>query len=406
MDTPGVPVIRGTNMGKGRFVSGDFAFVSESKAADLSSNVALPGDLVFTQRGTLGQVALVPDGPFAKYIVSQSQMKITVDTAVADRLYLFYLFSSAEQQHYIRQNAIQTGVPHTNLGILKKTPVLLPPPSEQRAIAGVLGALDDKIELNRRMNRTLEATARALFQSWFVDFDPVHANAAGAPTLPPDLAALFPAEFDSFEIGDVPKGWEVSTFDRVAAFERDTVKPMEAAEETFDHYSLPAFDAGRMPQHDLGGTIKSNKYAVPPDAVLISRLNPRIPRVWMPNLGDQRRSICSTEFLVARPRPKMSREWLYGLLTSDRFQRRYQSMVTGTTGSHQRVKAKSLPTLPQLIPPPSIVEVFTRYVAPMYARISANGDQSRTLAALRDALLPKLLSGDLSVAAVQRAVDA
>ena len=165
----GVPVIRGQNMGFGRWVSGEFVFISEDKAEDLSANIARPGDLVFTQRGTLGQVAIVPPASFDRYIISQSQMKLTVDPAKADTKFLFYFFTSEEQQDYIRRNAIQTGVPHTNLGHLRTTPLLLPPLPEQRAIAAVLGALDDKIELNRRMNETLEALAQSLFKSWFVD---------------------------------------------------------------------------------------------------------------------------------------------------------------------------------------------------------------------------------------------
>lgn len=166
-------------MGHGRWVDGEFAFVSQAKADSLASNCAKPGDLVFTQRGTLGQVALVPKNGADRYLISQSQMKLTVDVEKADALFLYYVFNSAEQQAYIRQNAIQTGVPHTNLGILRNTPLTLPPLTEQIAIAAVLGALDDKIELNRRMNATLEAMARALFQSWFVDFDPVRAKLDG-----------------------------------------------------------------------------------------------------------------------------------------------------------------------------------------------------------------------------------
>ena len=155
----GVPVIRGTNMGHGRWVSGDFAYVTPKKADSLASNCAKPGDLVFTQRGTLGQVALVPSNGAERYLISQSQMKLTVDAKKVAPLFLYYVFTDAQQQEYIRQNAIQTGVPHTNLGILRNTPLTLPPLAEQKNIAAVLGSLDDKIELNRRMNATLDEIA-------------------------------------------------------------------------------------------------------------------------------------------------------------------------------------------------------------------------------------------------------
>src|SRR5437867_3916728 len=109
----GVPVIRGQNMGN-RWVSGDFAYVTEEKAKSLEANLARPGDIVFTQRGTLGQVSLIPDRSFDRYLVSQSQMKLTVDRNVADPLFFYYVFASVEQQDYVRQHTIQTGVPHTN----------------------------------------------------------------------------------------------------------------------------------------------------------------------------------------------------------------------------------------------------------------------------------------------------
>jgi type I restriction enzyme, S subunit len=147
----GVPVIRGQNMG-GRWVSGEFAFVTNTKAASLNANIARPGDIVFTQRGTVGQVSVVPTGKFDRYLVSQSQMKLTVNRDLVEPLFIYYVFSTSEQQNYIRQNAIQTGVPHTNLGILRSTPVPLPPLREQRNIAHILGTLDDKRYSNRGLS--------------------------------------------------------------------------------------------------------------------------------------------------------------------------------------------------------------------------------------------------------------
>jgi type I restriction enzyme S subunit len=129
-----------------RLVSGNFAFVTPAKAKSLESNLAHPGDLVFTQRGTLGQVSLVPDQPFDSYLVSQSQMKLTINPKVADPLFFYYVFSSAEQQEFIRRNTIQTGVPHINLGILRTIPVQRPALAEQEAIAAALSDADALIE--------------------------------------------------------------------------------------------------------------------------------------------------------------------------------------------------------------------------------------------------------------------
>ncbi|SKC49450.1 restriction endonuclease subunit S [Paraburkholderia hospita] len=137
----GVPVIRGQNMGP-RWVQGPFVFVSPSKAKSLEANLACPQDIVFTQRGTLGQVSLVPHKPYARYLISQSQMKATLDQGVADPSFFHHLFTGQQLQEAIRQNTIQTGVPHINLGILRQLPVPCPPVWEQRAIATALSDVD------------------------------------------------------------------------------------------------------------------------------------------------------------------------------------------------------------------------------------------------------------------------
>jgi type I restriction enzyme S subunit len=137
----GVPVIRGQNMGQA-FVSGDFVFVSDEKAKTLSSNLAAPGDVVFTQRGTLGQVSIVPNSPFDRYLISQSQMKLSIDPQRFDVAFLCQYFSSAAGQQQILESAIQTGVPHTNLTILRAYFLPRPPLPEQQAIAAALSDAD------------------------------------------------------------------------------------------------------------------------------------------------------------------------------------------------------------------------------------------------------------------------
>lgn len=141
----GVPVIRGQNMGE-PWVEGPFVFVSRSKADSLAANTARPGDLVFTQRGTLGQVSVVPAGEHERYVISQSQMKVSLDTAVVDPSYVFYVFKGDFHQELIRQGTIQTGVPHINLGILRRLPVPRPPLPEQQAIAATLADVDALLE--------------------------------------------------------------------------------------------------------------------------------------------------------------------------------------------------------------------------------------------------------------------
>ncbi len=141
----------------------------------------------------------------------------------------------------------------------------------------------------------------------------------------------------------------------------------------------------------------SNKFLVRRNSVLLSKLNPHISRVWLPDIHDTRRSVCSTEFIVASPRPGYSREFLYSLFTSAAFATTYGLLVTGTTGSHQRIRPENVLEMKIVIPPLVLVKKFTSIVKPMFDQINRNIEQSRTLATLRDTLLPKLLSGELSV---------
>ncbi|MGR3823718.1 MAG: restriction endonuclease subunit S [Salipiger marinus] len=169
----GVPVIRGANMGGGRHLDErDFVFVSEAKKnKDLQSNLARPGDIVFTQRGTLGQVAIIPnESAHKEYVVSQSQMRATLDPDKACKQFYYYFFSSRKVVETILNLTSSSGVPHINLGTLKDFDVPVPDLPTQERIAGVLSAYDDLIENNRRRIALLEQVARLLYREWFVHF--------------------------------------------------------------------------------------------------------------------------------------------------------------------------------------------------------------------------------------------
>ena len=280
----------------------------------------------------------------------------------------------------------------------------MPPKREIEAIVGALSPIDDKIELNRRMNRTLEEMAAALFRSWFVDFDPVVRRSGGGPTsghnasVPfQSMDALFPDSFQDSEIGPIPRGWRVGKIGEMGRLVRDSVQPSATPGEMFDHYSIPAFDAGRTPAAEVGSQIKSNKSIVAPGCVMVSKLNPDTPRVWMPDLNPARRSICSTEFIVVLPQGVATREYLYGLFSSDDFAATFATLVTGTSNSHQRVQPGMLTAMDTVIPDSTAVRTFTQIVDPWLRQIAQNVRESQTLADLRDTLLPKLLSGEIRV---------
>ncbi|MBK8464974.1 MAG: restriction endonuclease subunit S [Chloracidobacterium sp.] len=167
----GVPVIRGTNLNFDKYVGGDFVFLNEEKADELKGSNCKAGDLVFTHRGTIGQVGLIPKDRYSRYVISQSGMKFTGDESLVDSEYLFYFFKSKYGQHQLLKNESQVGVPSISnpLSSLKEIEVPTPPLPEQKAIAEVLSSLDDKIDLLHRQNKTLESLAETLFRQWFIE---------------------------------------------------------------------------------------------------------------------------------------------------------------------------------------------------------------------------------------------
>ena len=211
-------------------------------------------------------------------------------------------------------------------------------------------------------------------------------------------ADLFPDSLVDSELGKIPSGWAAGTLSGLSEFSRESINPGESPSEIFDHYSLPSFDEGKVPKAETGSAIKSNKLVVTKTCVLLSKLNPHIPRIWLPNLNASRRSICSTEFIVASAMAGCTREYLYALFISEDFSRTYGTLVTGTTGSHQRIRAESVLQMRLPIAPTKLISSFTDTIAPILNQVASNTKESQTLAELRDTLLPQLLNGTLQAA--------
>ena len=360
----GIPVIRGTNLGFGNHVGGEFVFVNQEKVRrDLAKNTAKPGDLIFTQRGTLGQIALVPEGPYDMYVVSQSQMRLRVDALQADVRYLYYACSSKQFKRQIDENAIATGVPHINLGILSRLMVAIPPLSEQVAIAEVLGALDDKIAANSRLIAILDALGVGLLDQFI-------------PTVP---------------------------LNDMIIYHKRPVDPSVLGNELVDHFSLPAFDAGSLPEVASAESIKSQKFAVDQPSVLVSKLNPRFPRIWdvIPLLGTL--SLASTEFLVLESLYSTS-TLLRAILLQTSFSAELESKVAGTSGSHQRVRPGDLLTT-HVIDPRQVPVQLRELVSSLGMRAHAARNESSCLVSLRDTLLPALMSGKLRVKDAEKQLE-
>ena len=317
----------------------------------------------------------------------------------ADTRFLLYALSELDVSGYLTGSTM----PKLTQGNLNRVSLLTPPLPEQRAIAHILGTLDDKIELNRRMNETLEAMARALFKDWFVDFGPTRAKAESRDSyLAPEIWDLFPDKLD--EDGK-PEGWEVFRLNQIAKHHTEVLSPAATPDTEFEHFSLPAFDAGRRPAIDKGLSIKSNKTLVPKGAVLLSKLNPEIPRVWLPEDPCQRQQIGSTEFLALVPSVIAGRALLFCLFSDDRFREMLQSMVTGTSKSHQRISPKSLYEREVIAGNIQLFARFEELAHYLLVKTLANRSEAWTLAQARDLLLPKLISGEIRVGDVDKFVQ-
>jgi len=390
----GVPVIRGTNLTGGRSFSGEWVYISEEDADQLASCNVTEGDLVFPHRGAIGEVGIVP-GDRDRYLLSSSLMKLKCDPKKAHSLYLFYFFKSHEGRHQLLKNASQVGTPGIGqpLSSLKSIELELPALSNQRAIAHILGTFDDKIELNRRMNETLEAIARAMFKSWFVDFDPVRAKMSGEPPasicqrlgLTPDLLALFPDRLVDSVLGEIPEGWSASTlsnhieiFDskRVPLSNREREKrkgayPYYGATSVMDYVDDFIFDGIYVLIGEDGSVVKENG-------------EPFLQYVWG-------KFWVNNHAHVLQAKKPVSNEHLLLMLK----QTNVASFVTGAV--QLKISQGNLKRIPFVSAPGTINENFAKIIAPLFDMIRAREDEIQTLIEVRDELLPKLLSGQLRV---------
>ena len=344
---------------------------------------------------------------------------------VTDNDYAYYLTKWEEfRQFAISQMTGSSGRQRVPADSLAK--FLAPAPeslSEQRAIAHILGSLDDKIELNRQMAQTLESIARAIFKSWFVDFDPVVVNALRAGNSIPDkftkraaryrdnpdelslseeIQCQFPDRFQDSELGPIPERWEIGPLKQIASLSTKTIQPKNDPLKLWVHYSIPAYDDGKMPKTEQGQTIMSGKYLVPKHAVLASKLNPQFPRVWLPMQDGIEDSICSTEFMPFIPRDSDERNLLYMFFLSDVAQREITNRVTGSTGSRQRVRPKDIEQMNILIPEKRLRIIYSDLTNGLIGLSLEKQDESATLANIRDTLLPKLISGELRIKDFER----
>ena len=393
------PIFLGiSNLSNGRLDLGESEHLSEEDYVKWTRRVApRAGDVVFSYETRLGEAAIVPDA--LRCCLGRRMGLLRVKRERADPRFVLYTWLSPAFREVIRQRTVPgSTVDRIPIMGLPDFPVRIPPLDEQRSIAHILGTLDDKIELNRRMSNTLEAMARALFKSWFVDFEPVRAKAEGRdPGLPREIADLLPARLVDSKLGEIPEGWECQ-----ALPEAIDVNP---ARQLRKGQIAPYLDMANMP---TAGHRASSVVARPYGSgtrysngdTLLARITPCLENgktAFVDFLQDGETGWGSTEYIVLRPRPPLPAEFGYYLARDEGFRNHVILNMTGTSG-RQRAPASALARYFIAAPPSGVGAAFGDLARSAMAKIRAYDEEMRTLASLRDALLPKLISGELRVA--------
>jgi type I restriction enzyme S subunit len=347
-----------------------------------------PGDIIFVLKGAPGRCALVPDP--VDFCIAQDMVAVRADREKIDPQYLFAALRSPLIQEAIDRMHVGTMIPHFKKGDFNKLLIPLPDRPIQEFIGSIHMALVEKIELNRRMNETLEAMARAIFKDWFVDFGPTRAKMEGrAPYLATDIWSLFPDRLDD---DGRPEGWAFGTLGDVARQVGESVKP-EALDPGTPYIGLEHMPRKSIALSDWEGADKvtSGKLAFRKGDFLFGKLRPYFHKVGIAPVDG----ICSTDIVVLNARERKAAAFVLACISQDEF-----IAFTDRTSDGTKMPRTSWGRMERYglcLPGGSALQVFNACVEPMLDRIVLNIHESRTLAATRDLLLPKLMSGEVRV---------
>jgi len=355
--------------------NGDHVYVDRPSYEFLRKSALRPGDIVIANVGAnAGTVFRAPDLGTRMTLGPNAILCRPIDERVLRQDFLYYYLTSEAGQQSLRSIRSGSAQPKFNKTDLRSLRIPLPPLSDQRAIAETLGSLDDKIDLNRRMSDTLESMARALFKSWFIDFDPVRSKAEGRdPGLPAPLADLFPSCFDDSELGDIPKGWQVGPLDSVLVLQRGFDLP--SSDRTPGAYPVLAA-SGPSGTHDTfmarGPGVTTGRSGVLGNVFYVQEdFWPLNTSLWV---KEYRHSLPAYAYHLMRGIP-------FELFNAG-------SAVPTLNRNHVH-------GLPTLLPPMALIEEFERIASSGLRRGTGLSEQTNTITAVRDGLLPKLLEGRL-----------
>ena len=317
------------------------------------------------RKGTIGKVKYV-EHPF--WTVDTLFYTI-INTDIVLPKYLYYVMSLIDLNNYNEG----TTIPSLRTETLNRLEFDIPSLVEQETILSCLNPIDEKIALNNAINNNLEQQTQAIFKSWFVDFE--------------------------LNYGIMPSDWKVSQLGSIAKISTEVFSPAKNPNVEVEHYSIPAYDEKRYPVFETSNGIKSNKYRLSSNSVMISKLNPDTKRIWRPYcISDN--PICSTEFIVYEPINPLNRDFIYSIIDSIGFSAFLCSHTTGSTNSRQRATPSITLTYDIIVPDEKTIQAFCSIVSPMYDTIENNIKENQKLAETRDKLLPKLMSGELDVSGI------
>ena len=391
----GTPIITVEHLGENRITHHDLPCVSDYDRDRLSKYTLRQGDIVFSRVGSVDRRSLVR-GTEEGWLFSGRCLRVRPDPNQIDPAYLSYFFGLPAFREHIRSIAVGATMPSLNTQILSDVTVVYPPLATQRAIAHVLGTLDDKIDLNRRMNETLEEMARALFKSWFMDFEPVRAKMEGRwrrgeslPGLPAEYYDLFPDRLVDSELREIPAGWRVGNLGEVGNQRRSGASP-EEIDPTTPYIALEHMPKQCIALSDWGTAdgLASNKFRFKRGDILFGKLRPYFHKVGVASLDG----VCSTDIVVISP---VSKDWFSFLLGHVSSREFVDYTNAGSTGT--KMPRTSWPDMARYqiaLPDPVVVETFNQRLRPATERMLVATHESRALAAQRDALLPGLVSGE------------
>ena len=385
-----------------------FSYVTEASYRFLKKSSLKTGDVVISNVGAnAGTVFKVPDLGIPCTLGPNSVVCKIDEDGLLDRDYFFYFLKSAAGQHLLSGITGGSAQPKFNKTDLRSIEITFPDKRTQKAIAHVLGTLDDKIGLNQRMNQTLEDIAKAIFKSWFVDFDPVRAKAEGRPTgLPPEISDLFPNELVDSEIGEIPKGWRTSPLLSLCKKIESGGTPSRKTAEYWDAGTIPWFKTGEFCDSPL---LKSEEHITPlglnksaakewaPQTILFAMYGATVGKMaYLTETGTANQAVAGIV-----PDENFGFAFVWQTLISGRS--RLMSLANGA--AQQNLNLGLVKDFTVITPSSELTRTFSNATSSIYQRITLLNKESDCLSELRDTLLPKLISGELRIADAEKFLE-